>query len=240
MNAFIEGRAPARAPLPPVDPRITILCAAAVAVSALFSDLPRLLGLAALCLGLGTVRRIRPTAVLKRLIPSLPLLAVLGAAVFVFPGAPGGAAAGTRAALLAGRAAVVCWSIALLPAAMSSADIVRGLSGLGVPSLLTSILFFAARYESLFRREAARTRDALLLRTAGNRRVLRRKQVLSRLAFRPVERAFDRSEWIHAAMLARGWNGSFPARRPLRLSRTDFAVLAAVGAWITIVLEALP
>jgi len=216
---------------------MAICCSAAVAATAFFADFPRLGGLAALCLVLQAAYRISPRIVLKRLIPAFPLILFLGASILILNHHPDVSVKWARAALIGGRTIVVLWSLALLPAALSFAGIVRGLSGLGIPRLFSSILFFAARYETLLLREAGQIRHALILRTAGNRRILRRQDVLACLAFRPVERAFERSERIHAAMLSRGWNGIFPVRRPRGLSAPDFLLPIAVGAWIAALME---
>jgi len=223
-------------PFPP-DPRIAILCSAAIAAAASFSGFARLGGLAALCLVLQAAYRVPFPALLRRLAPVVPLILFLGATVLLVPAGPDGPPGGTRAALIAGRTLIVLWSLALLSAAIPFTGIVRGLSGLGIPRLFSSILFFAARYERLLLREAARTRDAVILRSAGNRRALKRKAVISRLAFRPVERAFERSDRIHAAMLARGWNGRFPVLRLRGPAASDFAFAIAVAGWIAAVLE---
>jgi cobalt/nickel transport system permease protein len=85
-------------------------------------------------------------------------------------------------------------------------EILRGAERLGAPRLLTAIAGFALRYLQVLLEEFRRMRLARALR--GDRaQWLPRPRVLGALALR----SFERGERVHAAMLARGYDGRMPS-----------------------------
>jgi len=222
-----------------IDPRAKLIAAAAVSVTAAFSRLPQLGALALFCLVLQMASRTPPAAVLKRLLPALPLLAFLAITLLAFGGAARRTASIAHTGIVGARTLLVLWCVGLFSATTAFADLVRALGDFGVPRLVTDILFFASRYESLLLREAETMRRALHSRTGGNSRVLKKPKVFGRLLSRPLERAFDRSGRVHAAMLARGYRGKLPVRCGSRFSPVDITLLAAAAAWIILILRVL-
>jgi cobalt/nickel transport system permease protein len=77
---------------------------------------------------------------------------------------------------------------------------------LGIPKLLVSTLEFMARYQAIVADELARMRRARLARTF-DRRGNARWRTVADLAGRALVRSYERSERVHAAMQARGWDG---------------------------------
>jgi len=220
-----------------IDPRAKVVAAAAVGVTAAFSGFARLGALAVLCLVLQALSQVHPATILKRVAPALPLLLFLVITLLAFRRSAQPSAVIVQAGLLGGRTILVLWSFALLSATTSFSDIVRALKNLGLPRLIADILFFASRYESVLLGEAERMRRALASRSAGNRRAFKKPRVFIRLLSRPLERAFDRSARIHAAMLARGYRGKLPALDARRFSSPDISFIVAVAAWIIFTLR---
>jgi len=222
-----------------LDPRVKLVAFAAVTVVAATSGFPRLGGLAFLCLVVQVISRISAIVLLKRLLPAIPLLGFLAIVIFV-AGRNGNSTQGAvQSGLLGARTLVVLWALVLLSSTTPFSDIARALAGLGFPHLVTDILFFAGRYESLLAREAEKLHRALAARSAANRRILKKPGMLVRLMSRPLEKAFDRSVRIHAAMLARGWRGKLPISPCGKLTFADSLFVVSLGAWLIAVLGLL-
>jgi cobalt/nickel transport system permease protein len=86
-------------------------------------------------------------------------------------------------------------------------QLLRALGQFGVPRLFLATLGFMARYHTLFGDELARMRRARLARTFDSRGN-ERWYTVAVLIGRVLVRALDRSQRVHAAMLARGYDGS--------------------------------
>jgi len=122
-------------------------------------------------------------------------------------------------------------------------DILRGAERLGAPSALTAIAGFALRYLQLLVDELRRMRLARAQR-GDDARWLWQAQGLGRTLAALAVRGFERGERVHAAMLARGYDGRMPAldlepRAPvlawpatLVLPVAALAVLAAARGWM--------
>jgi cobalt/nickel transport system permease protein len=125
----------------------------------------------------------------------------------------------------------------------SAPDILRGAERLGAPSALTAIAGFALRYLQLLLDEFRRMRLARAQR-GDDARWLWQAQGLGRTLAALAVRGFERGERVHAAMLARGYDGRMPAldlapRAPalawpaaLVLPAAALAVLAAARGWM--------
>jgi cobalt/nickel transport system permease protein len=122
-------------------------------------------------------------------------------------------------------------------------DILRGAERLGAPRQLTAIAGFALRYLQLLLDELRRMRLARAQR-GDDARWLWQAQGLGRTLAALAVRSFERGERVHAAMLARGYDGRMPAldlapRAPvlawpaaLVLPVAALAVLAAARGWM--------
>lgn len=114
--------------------------------------------------------------------------------------------AGVMAALAA-RNAVMLGAVVLLASAYPPERLIGALGRLGVPGILVSTLQFMLRYVSVLGGE----RDRMLL--ARRSRSFRAFGFwawgdLGRLIGALFVRAMERGERVHAAMLARGWDGT--------------------------------
>jgi cobalt/nickel transport system permease protein len=122
-------------------------------------------------------------------------------------------------------------------------DILRGAERLGAPRQLTAIAGFALRYLQLLLDELRRMRLARAQR-GDEARWLWQAQGLGRTLGALAVRTFERGERVHAAMLARGYDGRLPAlelapRAPavawpaaLLAPVAAVVVLAAARGWV--------
>ena len=126
----------------------------------------------------------------------------------------------------------------LLIAATPFPDVLWALGALRVPRLLVATIGFMYRYFFVLADETARMLRARAARSAkveGRRKPspLWQGGVAGAMVGSLFLRALERSERVHAAMLARGYNGQMPslARRAIR--RMDRLVILA--AWLLLV-----
>lgn len=98
---------------------------------------------------------------------------------------------------------------------------------LGFPAALGSILALAGRYLHTLSEEAALMKRARESRTPGRLRASR-IEVTGRAAGALFLRGLRRAQAVQSAMVARGFNGSFPALHPFRLRLRDAIAAAAI------------
>jgi cobalt/nickel transport system permease protein len=107
--------------------------------------------------------------------------------------------------------------------------LIQGLEKWKAPKVLTSVLTFAQRYTQLFIQEIETTRRAWMSRSFGRIRKKDSLKMAARLVPRFFLNSLGQSEAVYAAMLSRGYDGSLPARNPLRLQFLDYAFTAVFG-----------
>ncbi len=88
-------------------------------------------------------------------------------------------------------------------------EVIRGLGRLKVPPVIVSILSFMFRYLDLIIEEMSRMRTAMVARAHDPRWLWQAKPIASAAGALFV-RSYERGERVHAAMLARGFNGTIP------------------------------
>ena len=126
---------------------------------------------------------------------------------------------------IAAKATLAVLATGVLAWTTPAPEILRGAERLGAPRLLTAIAGFALRYLQVLLEEFRRMRLARALR--GDRaQWLPRPRVLGALALR----SFERGERVHAAMLARGYDGRMP--------EIVFAARARPVAWLMLAFPA--
>ena len=131
------------------------------------------------------------------------------------------------AASVALKGFTAAWLLAFLTATTPLAELLWALRKLKAPESLNVILGMMYRYTSLLSEEYARqerARDSRTVRPLGRRRY----GVYGRQLGTMLLRSWDRAERVHAAMLSRGFTGSWPEMQPHRLRAWDisFAVLS--------------
>lgn len=103
---------------------------------------------------------------------------------------------------------------------------------LGTPKLLVMQLAFLYRYLFVLLDEAMRIRLARDLRGARRATATRRLAAVGGIVGSLFSRTLDRSQRVHAAMLARGYRGEPRSLQRLRFRPADGVFLAAVGAYL--------
>lgn len=174
-----------------------------------------------------------PAAILPRMLLALPFVLVVGifnplfdrqTLVTLGPLAVSGGwlsfASLTVRSLLTVAAALILVGLTGFPA------LCRGLAQLGMPRLFAVQLLFLYRYLFVLADEALRLRQARDQRCFGSRG--RGIASFAPLVGHLLLRGWERSERIYRAMLARGFDGEFPAAVPSRFRAFDLLFL---GGW---------
>ena len=126
---------------------------------------------------------------------------------------------------IAAKATLAVLATGVLAWTTPAPEILRGAERLGAPRLLTAIAGFALRYLQVLLEEFRRMRLARALRGDGAH-WWPRPRILGALALRSLERG----ERVHAAMLARGYDGRMP--------EIVFAPRARPAAWLMLAFPA--
>jgi cobalt/nickel transport system permease protein len=111
---------------------------------------------------------------------------------------------------LIAKATLAAGASVLLAATTEIPDILAGLLRLRVPAVLVAIASFMIRYLEVVAGEFRRTRTSMAARGFEPRSVLDWKPVAVSAGALFI-RSFERSERVHQAMLARGYDGSWHA-----------------------------
>lgn len=161
-------------------------------------------------------------ALLKRVMWVIPFTAVF-AGVTALAGDP------ARAAGIAGKTILSAWVTLLLAATTPIEHLLEGLRRLGAPRFLLMVVHFIWRYLFVIADQAHHMHLAAHAR--GSHRVFHAATGGVAVLF---AKSYGRAEAVYRAMLARGFTGTLPLRRPLRFTWTDaglmaVSVLAAAG-----------
>jgi len=111
---------------------------------------------------------------------------------------------------IASRAVLGAMAALLLVAATEVPDLLRGLERLRVPPILTQIAAFMVRYLEVVAGEVGRQRRAMTARGYDPRWLWQLRPLTAGLGVLFI-RSYERGERVHAAMLARGFDGRLPA-----------------------------
>lgn len=124
----------------------------------------------------------------------------------------------------------------LLSATTPVAELLAALRRLKVPAVLVLLLSFIYRYVAVLGDEVRAMRVAIASRAPGLP-ARRQLTLYGHLAGSMFIRAYERGERIHAAMLARGFDGTLPTRPARRADAADvLLVITAVLAACAVVL----
>lgn len=150
--------------------------------------------------------RVAPRRLARRLIAPFVMLALGAGAMVVVRGWPAGLPAAAEAL---GRGGLSVATVMVLSCTIPANEILRAGLRLGLPRSLASALGGMLRYTSLLAAEQERMRRAREARRPETPWLLGRDglRVEASLAGGLVVRALDRAERVHAAMLARGYDG---------------------------------
>jgi cobalt/nickel transport system permease protein len=177
-------------------------------------------GCLALLLGAAAAGRLPVGGVLWRAAVVLPFAAVFATVSW----AAGDAA---RAQTLVVKSYLSALTAVTMAALTPLPALLAGLEKLGVPRFLLLVAHFVYRYLFMLVEEAQQMRIAAASRGASDLKSARRAAA-GALAVLFV-RSYERSEAIHRAMLARGFDGRFRTLGRLRFAGADFSFVAAAG-----------
>lgn len=113
----------------------------------------------------------------------------------------------------------------VLAATTTTPMIMRGLSRLRVPPILTTIATFMVRYLEVLVGELGRMRTAMTARGYDPRWLWQAKPIANSAGALFV-RSYERGERVHAAMLSRGFTGTMPVLDDRTASRREWALAA--------------
>lgn len=158
---------------------------------------------------LGVAARVSLRKVAVRLLFVMPLLLFIIVSLIIFKPAPrGGGTVIPWGLVLKTVAVYLCLALFALTTGVNG--LLRALRDLHFPSSMVTVLSFSFRYLFLFMNETRRLRWAIVSR-GGDSTSRRRKMALAgSLMTRIFTHVLDRSEWIYAAMLSRGFDGRIP------------------------------
>lgn len=126
-------------------------------------------------------------------------------------------------------------AVLLLTATTPLAMLLRGLENIGAPRFLLMVAQFLYRYLFVIAEEAQQMRIAARSRGgAGRRGQAARFRAAAGAVGALFARSYTRAEAIHRAMLARGFNGHFPASSAMSFSIGDVAFTLAAAAAIVL------
>ena len=180
---------------------------------------------AALVVGTAAVARVPPGWLARRLTIELPFVAF---AFFLPVLSPDGEWwAGAWNILVKGTLGVAASSV--LVATTAVPDILHGLERLRLPRALTSIASFMVRYVDVIVDDMRRMRVARESRGYDPRWLWQARAVASSAGTLFV-RSYERGERVYLAMLARGFDGTFPVLDDRRGTPAEWAAALAVPA----------
>lgn len=119
--------------------------------------------------------------------------------------------------------------------------IMAGLARLRVPAPITTIATFMVRYLEVLAGELSRMRTAMVAR-GHNPRWLWQARPIAASAGALFIRSYERGERVHAAMLARGFDGTMPVIHPRRATAAEWGaaavppLLAALATLVVVML----
>ena len=116
-------------------------------------------------------------------------------------------------------------------------DIIRGMSRLRLPVVVTSIASFMIRYLELIAAEMGRMRIAMVARGHDPRWLWQAKPIAAASGALFV-RSYERGERVHEAMLARGYTGTMPDLDPDHARASDWATALVLPA-VSLVIAAV-
>jgi cobalt/nickel transport system permease protein len=238
-----------------LDPRAKVVgLFALIGVISFVRALFPLLALYALTLGLAAASHLPLGALIRRVWLSVPIavgaITLPAALNVVTPGQeavvlwgahphlaitwPGLALAG----LLTLRVGVAISLATLLTLTTPWNDLLRALRSLGVPRLFVSVLAMTYRYLTVLLQTAGEMFTARRSRTLGRATNAEGRQFVGRSIGTLFGKSLTLSEEVHAAMIARGFQGDMPTLTRLRWRTADSLWAAAVVLIATLMLKA--
>lgn len=217
-----------------LDPRarlLTVVAAVLIVASTPPGVLWPFMAYAVVILFLVLTSRASGSYLVWRCLAASPFI-LLAAGLLAFQGGlgPDGFPLGIPAALsVAGKGFAAALLLAFLTATTPLADLLWALRMLKSPHSLNMILGMMYRYTTLLSEEYSRmerARDCRTVRPLGRRRFSIYGHQLGTL----ILRSWDRADRVYAAMLSRGFDGTWPTREQRAFRASDVAFVAVASA----------
>ena len=217
-----------------LDPRVKLLSAVGfiVAVATMPQVAPWRFGLFLVPVGSALfLFKVPPGRVLRKSLVVIPFILTVSCSIFVSTlldhwGYRGGW--GSNGFLVTWNAGIKAWLSSIIAILLGLAadfdDLVKGMRRLGVPRIMTLTLLFLYRYMSVLGLEIQRMKTAYDLR-AGSGKGSFNLKTMGYLIGDLFIKAWERSERISQAMLARGFTGEMPGKDGLAMTLGDWGFL---------------
>ncbi len=225
----------------PVEVKIVCLLVFVLAVVATPREMFWPFGIyAAIVLAVWWVARIPLTWILPRMLIEAPFLVL----AVLLPFSEGGERIDVAGVALSVAGLYAAWGIVIkgtlgvagsltLAATTSARELPIGLSRLGVPALITSMLVLMIRYIDLLSAEASRMRMARMSR-GDSPRTLHQVGAIAKGVGALFLRSYERGERVYLAMLSRGFDGRVPD-----MASVGAGARAGAAQWCIVMLPAV-
>lgn len=223
-----------------LDPRVKVLAAFGFSVVTALADKAVALGLAlVLALALVGAAKLPPRAVARRLVVVNGFVLMLW---LMLPFTYGGATAFTIGPLAASREGILyallitVKSNAIIIACMALlstthlADLGRALGRLYIPAKIVHIFLFMLRYLGVIGRQYSRLSTSMKVRMFRPRTDLHTYRSYASMVGMLLISSFESAEAVYAAMLCRGFSGTFCALDEFEFKRSDILFGGIVAA----------
>jgi cobalt/nickel transport system permease protein len=200
----------ARRPLQKLDARIKLVFAVGFVVAVVATPIGHWRFLGVLGLILALLIGLSGTSLAKLLWRWAGFAMLVGfLAAMIAPGMPGRAEHGLLTVILTilVKNSLAFLMMLVLAAVASWGELLQAMRRLGAPRLLVATLQFMERYLHVLGDELGRMRNARRARTYRSGKVLHWRMLTGMIGMLLL-RSFERSERVHAAMTARGWDGT--------------------------------
>jgi cobalt/nickel transport system permease protein len=237
---YRDGRSPVHRA--PAEVKIVCLVVFVLAVVATPRETFWPFGIYALIiLGVWRLAQIPPRWILPRMLIEAPFLVL----AVLLPFAEGGQRIEVAGLHLSATGLYAAWGIVIkgtlgvaasltVAATTTARALPHGLSRLGVPAVITSMLVLMIRYIDVLTAEASRMRMARLSR-GDSPRTLHQAGAIAKGVGALFLRSYERGERVYLAMLSRGYDGKVP---PLAVGAGGTAV-ASLRQWLLALLPAV-
>jgi len=173
-----------------------------------------------------------PIGILKRTLPALPFVLFAGVSNIIFERgiSPSGLSYGLLSCLvLLEKALLTVSALVILSATTPSRALLAQLQRAHVPRIFTTTVMLCFRYLSLLAEEAGSMARAYHLRSV-KQKGLEMKHV-GAFVGQLLLRSIDRAERVYAAMQCRGFDGTFPAKKKMRMDQASirYEILVSIA-----------
>ncbi len=218
---YIDSYSNIDAPYQRLDARgkIVVTVAFVVIMAISVNDRPlRLIPFFLLVVFLAAISRLSPKVLLRRMLPALPF--------FVFASLVLGFSKGSQAAMAAFlKAFLSVLSVIILVSTTRFSNLLKGLEGLNLPTLLVSMISFVYRYLFIIADEYGHIKIARESRNFGGNKPWQWKAIGHSVGTLFLH-SYERGDRVHSAMVARGYEGNIRTLGIQAITKADILFVA--------------